>query len=243
VGCAAPPKKEVYNARIYTIDNDEIDVVNLHLWEKKFQFSSEAFNPRWRGSLEKVDLPFGELASAVKVDDNLTQVNFRDGRSDLFNEFFEDEYNLRGYSIYGPFEINATLVRGVVFLDENGEPVSRETVAISPIIPPVEHTDRFVTFDGDIVSGKLAGKTIDILTSYGKVTIDYRLIFEIRVNREQDDIKEVVQLKNGDIVSGYIDPPRFKMELAGGQEITMGADKLNRVLFGRPVATEDVEKR
>jgi len=242
-GCVSPQGKVSYNARVYTINNEEIDLKNLHLWEKKFQFPSQNFHPRWRGSLERIDLGFAEIAMAMEVDDNLTKVIFRDGHTDYFQEFFEDEYNLRGWSPYGQFDINATLIRGIIFLDENGNPVGDGDNPIPPIVQQAESTDRFVTFDGDIISGKLLGDRIMIRTNYGEIFLNKELISEIRINREQEEVKEMVQFKNGDILSGYIEPPRFEMELEGGQKISMGVDELSRILFSRPVATEDVEKR
>jgi len=188
-------------------------------------------------------LDFADIVMAREIDDDFTEVVFRDGHTDVFQEFFEDEYNLRGWSPYGQFDINATLVRGIVFLDDSGCPVGGSSCSIEPIEAPRESTDRFVTFDGDIISGTLLGKRIKIRTSYGTISLGRDLIAEIRVSREQDEVKEIIQFNNGDIISGYIEPPRFQMQLEGGQVVTMGADELSRILFSRPVATEDVEKR
>lgn len=242
-GCASAPKPTGHNVRVYTINNEEIDLKNLHLWEKKFQFASESFHPRWRGSLQQIELDFNDIAMAMKLNEDETEVLFRDGRTDVFQEFFEDEYNLRGWSPYGRFDINATLVRGIVFLDESGCPVGVKQCGIPPIAETMDSTDRFVTFEGDIVSGRLLNDTITIRAPYGKIAISRDLISEVRINRDQDEIKEMVQFANGDIISGYIEPARFEMEIAGGQVVTMGADELTRILFSRPVATEAEERR
>lgn len=237
--CASPPEPLVYNARLYTVNNEEIIVRNLKLWEKNYQVETQVFHPRWRESLKMVNLDFGEIASAQQIDEEVTRVRFRNGREDEFTEFFEDEYNLKGWSDYGPFEISATLVRGLIFLDENGNIVPRAVTEILPLIPPPEELDRFVTFDGDIVSGDILGEKFKIQTAYGTLLLDRELISEIRIDRERDDLMEIVNFKNGDIISGWIDPPLFRMKISGGQEITMEVENLSRILFTRPVATEE----
>jgi len=237
--CASPPPPPVYNARLYTINNEEIIVRNLKLWEKNYQIETQSFHPRWRESLRLVNIDFGEIASAEQMDDEVTRVKFRNGREDEFTEFFEDEYNLKGWSAYGPFEISATLVRGLIFLDEDGNEVRQAVTEIAPVIPAPEKLDRFVTFDGDIISGNILGDSFEIQTAYGTLSLDRELISEIRIDRERDDLLDIVNFKNGDIISGWIDPPRFRMEISDGQEISMEVENLSRILFARPVAMEE----
>lgn len=237
--CATPPPPRVFNARLYTVDNQEITLRNLKVFEKNYQIESEEFRPRWRQSLELVNLKFDEIAAAQKIDGNITRVRFRDGSEDDFSEFFEDEYNLRGWSEHGPFEINATLVRGLVFLDEKGFPVTGEEYEIPPVIPPPEYIDKFVTFDGDIISGDILADRFKIQTAYGTLFLNRDLIAEIHINREGDDLIEIVNLKNGDIISGFLQPPRLQMKLSDDQVITMNVEQLSRVLFARPVAVEE----
>ncbi|MCX6349995.1 MAG: hypothetical protein NTV79_10940 [Candidatus Aureabacteria bacterium] len=239
--CVIAPPPRVYNARLYTVDNQEIVVQDLKLWEKDYQIESQEFHPRWRQSLEKVNLDFGDIVSAEKLEgeQDVTRILFRDGRQDNFNEFFEDEYNLRGWSDRGPFEINASLVRGVVFLDPALAPVAGSGSRIPPIVFPPEYQDRFITFGGDIISGEVLTEEFAIKTDYGALTVATENVQEIRVDRETDTIREIVIFSNGDILSGLIDPPRIEMRSAAGELVSMNFDQLSRVLFSRPVAKEE----
>ena len=90
VSCVVPLKAPVYDAKLFTVNNEEILVRNLRIWEKNYQIESKTFHPRWRQSLELINLDFDEVASAEKVDEEITRVRFRDGREDDFAEFFED---------------------------------------------------------------------------------------------------------------------------------------------------------
>ena len=241
VSCVTALPPRVYNARLYTVDNQEIVVQDLKLWEKDYQIESQEFHPRWRQSLEKVNLEFGDIASAEKLEgeQDVTRILFRDGRQDNFNEFFEDEYNLRGWSDRGPFEISASLVRGVVFLDPALAPVAGSGSRIPLIVFPPEYQDRFITFGGDIISGEVLTEEFAIKTDYGALTVATENVQEIRVDRETDTIREIVIFNNGDILSGLIDPPRIEMRSAVGELVAMNFDQLSRVLFSRPVAKEE----
>lgn len=239
--CASPPPPPPLIARLYTVDNQEIILRNLKCFEKDYYVESEEFRPRWRQSLELVPLPFAAIASARKIGRDVTRVKFRDGSEDDFNEFFVDEYNLRGWSDYGPFEINSSLLRGLVFLDEAGEPVTGEATEIPPVIPPPEYNDRFITFDGDIISGEILEESFKLRAAYGTLDLSRELLAVITIDREGEVLKEIVELKNGDIISGFIEPSRIRMKVADDQVVTMDAEQLSRVLFARPVAVEEEE--
>ncbi len=129
--CATTPPPPDYNVQIHTVDNQQINLCNFKVFEKNYQIDSQAFRARWRQSLALVTLPFEDVASARKISRFITRVRFRDGSEDDFTEFFVDDYNMKGWSGYGPFEINATLVRGLVFVDENGNPVGGRLPPIS----------------------------------------------------------------------------------------------------------------
>jgi hypothetical protein len=244
VSCVTTPPARVFNARLHTVDNQEIVVKDLKLWEKSYQIESQEFHPRWRQSLETVSLDFGDIASAEKLTDeaDVTRVMFRSGRQDDFNEFFEDDYNLRGWSDHGPFEISASLVRGVIFLDPSLAPVSAAASRIAPVVFAPEYQDRLITFSGDVISGEVLTEEFAVTTEYGKLTIAAGEVQEIHVDRETDTIREIVRFINGDILSGLIEPPRVEMRTAGGELMTMNFDQLSRVLFGRPVAKIEEEK-
>ena len=138
-GCASAPPPPIYNARLYTVDNETINLRDVHVYEESYRLESQEFRARWRQSLNLETIPFAEIAAAEKIDDYTTLIQFRDGRKDDFTDFFVDEYNLIGWSEYGPLEINATLLRGLVFTDSNFRPVlGDETMEIEPIV----HTSR-----------------------------------------------------------------------------------------------------
>ena len=239
--CASPPPPPPIIARLYTIDNQEIVLRDMKAFEKDYFVESEVFKPRWRQSLELVPLPFSTIASAQKISRDITKVKFRNGNEDEFTEFFVDEYNLKGWSDYGPFEINASLVRGLVFLDEEGRSVTGEETVIPPVIPPPEYADRFITFDGDIVSGEILDKSFKVRAAYGTVDIAKELIAVIVIDREGPVLKQIVELVNGDIVSGFIEPSRIRMKISDDQVVTMDAEQLSRILFARPLAVEEEE--
>lgn len=236
--CVTTPPPPAFNARLYTIDNQEIVVKDLKLWEKNYQIESQEFHPRWRQSLETVNLNFADIASAEKLteENDVTRVIFRSGRQDNFNEFFEDDYNLRGWSDHGPFEISASLVRGVVFLDPALAPLSANASRISPVVFDPEYQDRFITFGGDVISGEILTEEFEITTEYGKLKVAVDDLEEIHVDRETDTVRQIVHFANGDILTGLAEPPRMEMRTAGGELISMNYDQLSRVLFGRPVA-------
>ncbi len=239
--CASPPKPSPIIARLYTIDNQEIVLRDMKAFEKDYFVESEVFRPRWRQSLEQVPLPFSTIASAQKVSKDITEVQFRNGDEDEFTEFFVDEYNLRGWSDYGPFEINASLVRGLVFLDEEGRPVTGRETEIPPVIPPAEYADRFITFDGDIISGDILEEAFKLRAAYGTLNIAKELIAVIIIDREGPVLKQIVELVNGDIISGFVEPARIRMQVSDEQVVTMDVEQLSRILFTRPLAVEEVE--
>ena len=243
-GCASAPPPPVYNARLYTVDNETVDLRDVHVYEEDYRLKSQEFRARWRQSLNLESLPFAEIASAERIDDFETVVQFRDGHEDTFTDFFVDEYNLIGWSDYGPIELNATLLRGLVFTDDHFRPVLGDrTREITPIVHPPKTEDRFITFDGDIVSGRLEKPEFTINTSYGKLNIDRELITDIMVDREGETLQQIVKLKNGDIISGFLEPSRLTMKISGDQEVTLDVDQLSRVRFSRPVALEEAEER
>ncbi len=239
--CASPPKPSPIIARLYTIDNQEIVLRDLKAFEKDYFVESEVLRPRWRQSLELVPLPFSTIASAQKISKEVTQVRFRNGDEDEFTEFFVDEYNLKGWSDYGPFEINASLVRGLVFLDEDGRPVTGEDTVIPPLIPPAEYADRFITFDGDIISGDILEEVFKLRAAYGTLNIAKELIAVIVIDREGPVLKQIVELINGDIISGFVEPARVRMQVSDEQVVTMDVEQLSRILFTRPLAVEEEE--
>lgn len=239
IGCASPTPPRTYDARLYTVNNEEIVVHNLRCWEKNYHVSSKEFHPRWRESLRKENLRFAGVASAVKKEQGRTLVSFRDGRQDEFTDFFVDLYNFTGISDYGPFEINATLVRALVFLDKDGASVSGAGPRISPVVFPLTSIDKFVTFDGDVVSGKVLKKQLKIKTPYDTLLIETGAISEIHVDRESDSLREIVYFKNGDIISGWIQPPEIKVRFSPEKVVTIKFKELSRVLFARPVAAEE----
>ena len=161
--CQTPPKPLVYNVQVHTIDNQQINLCNFKVYDKEFYVESDSFRARWRQSLELVNLPFDNIISAQKIGRFVTRVRFKDGSEDDFTEFFVDSYNLKGWSEYGSFDINATLVRGLVFVDKDGNPLGGEEDArIPPIINDPDIEDRFITFDGDIISGELQAQQFKI---------------------------------------------------------------------------------
>ncbi|MEA1927013.1 MAG: hypothetical protein U9N73_02310 [Candidatus Auribacterota bacterium] len=242
--CATPPKPVSYDVQVHTVDNQQINLCNFKVMEKSYHIESDAFRARWRQSLELVTLPFDDIVSAQKVGRFITRVRFKDGSEDDFTEFFIDKYNMKGWSDYGPFEINATLVRGLVFVDAEGSPVGGEVAGIiPPIISPPETEDRFITFDGDIISGELQDKQFKIRSAYGTLILSGDLIREILIDREAEVLQQIVKLKNGDIISGFLEPPRVKMIISGDQVVSLDVDQLSRVRFGRPVASEEDEER
>ena len=239
IGCASTRPPRTYDARLYTVNNEEIVVHNLRCWEKNVFVASTEFHPRWRESLEKENLDFSRVASAIKNGKSRTLVNFRDGRQDEFTDFFVDFYNFIGVSDYGPFEINATLVRALVFLNKEGHPISGAVSRIPPVVFPASSIDKFVTFDGDVVSGNVMEKRLRIKTPYDTMMIDTGDISEIHVDRESDSLREIVYFKNGDIISGWIQPPEVRVRVSPDKVITIKFKELSRVLFSRPVAEED----
>jgi len=242
--CSTLPPPRIFNARLHTVDNQQIVVKDLKLWEKNHQIESQEFHPRWRQSLETLSLDFGDIASAEKLTDevDVTRVMFRSGHQDDFNEFFEDDYNLRGWSDHGPFEISASLVRGVIFLDTGLAPVCAGASQVCPVVFAPEYQDRFISFGGDVISGEVLTEEFTITTEYGKLTVAAKNVQEIHVDRETDTIREIVRFDNGDILSGLIEPPRMEMRTAGGEILPMSFDQLSRVLFARPVAKLDEEE-
>ncbi|MFH1039216.1 MAG: hypothetical protein V1789_11180 [PVC group bacterium] len=242
--CVTPPPPPSYNVQVHTIDNQQINLCNFKVFEKNYNIESEDFRARWRQSLDLVTLPFADVASARQIGRFITRVRFRDGSEDDFTEFFVDEYNMKGWSEYGPFEINATLVRGLVFVDENGLPAGGEASAGIPlIVPPPLVEDRFITFEGDIISGELLDPRFKIRTAYGTLIIDRDLISEVLIDREAEVLQQVVKLKNGDIISGFLEPPQIKMLVSADQMVTLDVDQLSRIRFARPVASEEDEER
>ncbi len=242
--CVTPPPRVCYNAQVHTVDNEQINLCDFKIYEKNHHLESTAFRARWRESLDLVAIPFDEIASARKIGRYDTRDRFRDGTEDEFSEFFIDEYILKGWSEYGPVELNATLVRGVVFVDEDGNPVGGEGAGyIPPLIPPAEEEDRFVTFEGDIISGRLMAGEFTIRTAYGTLTLDRDLINEIMVDREAEVMQQVAKLKNGDIISGFLEPTQVSMIAPGDQVVTLDIDQLNRIRFSRPVASAETEER
>ncbi len=239
VGCATAPPPRTYDARLFTVNNEEIVVHNLRCWEKNYFVSSKEFHPRWRESLEKENLGFARVASAVTKDKGRTLIKFRDGREDEFTDFFVDLYNFTGISDYGPFEINATLVRALVFLDKDGRPVSGATSRIPPVIFPPTATDKFITFDGDVVSGKVLEKQIKIKTPYDTLLIETADISEIHIDRESDSLRVFIFFKYGAIISGWIEPSVIKVRVSSEKVVTIKFKELSRVLFSRPVAAEE----
>ena len=239
VGCATKRPPRTYDARLYTVNNEEIVVHNLRFYEKYYYLSSKEFHPRWRESLKKENLRFRGIASAVDQADGRTRVNFKDGRHDDFTDFFVDEYNLIGISDYGPFEINATLVRALIFLDKDGRPVPGAVTRVPPVIFPKSSTDKFITFDGDVVSGKVLPEQLTIKTPYDTLSIETDDISEIHIDRESDSLREIVYLKNGDIISGWIEPPEIQIRVSPDKVTTIKFKELSRVLFSRPVAEEE----
>lgn len=242
--CQTPPKPRVYNVQVHTMDNQQINLCNFKIYEKDFHVESAVFHARWRQSLELVTLPFDDIVSARKVGRFITRVQFKDGSEDDFTEFFVDSYNLKGWSEYGSFDINATLVRGLVFVDKDGNPLGGEKDAfIPPIINPPDIEDRFITFDGDIISGELQAQQFKIRTAYGTLILSGDLIGEILIDREAEVLQQVVKMKNGDIISGFLEPPQIKMIISEDQVITLDVDQLSRIRFGRPVTHEEDEER
>lgn len=226
------------------MDNQQINLCNFKVYEKDFHVESDSFRARWRQSLEPVNLPFKDVASARKVGRFITRVRFNDGSEDDFTEFFVDAYNMKGWSEYGPFDINATLVRGLLFVDKDGKPLGGEEFASIPlIITPPDIEDRFITFDGDIISGELQAKQFKIRTAYGTLILAGDLIREILIDREAEVLQQVVKLKNGDIISGFMEPPQIKMIISDDQVVSLDVDQLSRIRFGRPVAHEEDEER
>ncbi len=242
--CVTPPVRVCYNAQVHTVDNEQINLCDFKIYEKNDNLESTAFRARWRDSLDLVAIPFDEVASARQIGRYDTRVWFRDGTEDEFSEFFIDEYIFKGWSEYGPVELNATLVRGVVFVDEEGNPVGGERAGyIPPLIPLPQEEDRFVTFEGDIISGRLVAGEFTIRTAYGTLTLDRDLINEIMVDREAEVMQQVAKLKNGDIISGFLVPTQVSMIAPGDQVVTLDIDQLNRIRFSRPVANEEAEER
>ena len=242
--CQTPPKPLVYNVQVHTMDNQQINLCNFKVYDKEFYVESDSFRARWRQSLELVTLPFDDIVSAQKVGRFITRVRFKDGSEDDFTEFFVDSYNMKGWSEYGPFDINATLVRGLVFVDKDGNPICDVEAACIPLtITPPDIEDRFITFDGDIISGELQAKQFKIRTAYGTLILAGDLIGEIIVDREAEVLQQVVKMKNGDIISGFMEPPQVKMIISDDQVITLDVDQLSRIRFGRPVTHEEDEER
>ena len=242
--CQTPPKPLVYNVQVHTMDNQQINLCNFKVYDKEFYVESDSFRARWRQSLELVNLPFDNIISAQKIGRFITRVRFKDGSEDDFTEFFVDSYNLKGWSEYGSFDINATLVRGLVFVDKDGNPLGGEEDArIPPIINAPDIEDRFITFDGDIISGELQARKFKIRTAYGTLILAGDLIGEIIVDREAEVLQQVVKMKNGDIISGFMEPPQVKMIISDDQVITLDVDQLSRIRFGRPVTHEEDEER
>ncbi len=242
--CVSTPPPVCYNVEIHTVDNEQINLCEFRVYEKNHNLESHAFRARWRESLDLVAIPFDDVASARQIGRFDTRVRFRDGTEDDFSEFFVDEYVLMGWSEYGPFQINAALVRGLVFVDDQGNPVGGpEAGYIPPRIPPPLEEDRFITFDGDIVSGQLEADEFTIRTAYGTLTIDRDLINEIMVDREAEIMQQVAKLNNGDIISGFLEPTQVRMLIPGDQAVTLDIDQLSRIRFSRPVAGEGSQER
>ena len=242
--CQTPPKPAVYNVQVHTMDNQQINLCNFKVFEKKYHVETDSFRARWRQSLQLVTLPFDDIISAQKVGRFVTRVQFMDGSEDDFTEFFVDAYNMKGWSEYGAFEINATLVRGLVFMDKDGKPLGGDEAASVPlIITPPDVEDRFVTFDGDIISGELQAKQFKIRTAYGTLILEGDLISGILIDREAEVLQQIVKMKNGDIISGFMEPPQVKMIISDDQVITLDVDQLSRIRFGRPVTHEEDEER
>ena len=242
--CQTTPKEPIYNVQVHTMDNQQINLCNFRIYEKDFHVESAAFRARWRQSLELVTLPFDDIVSARKIGRFVTRVKFKDGSEDDFTEFFVDSYNLKGFSEYGSFDMNATLVRGLVFVDKDGHPFGEDKdVSIPPIVNYPDTEDRFITFDGDIISGELQAKQFKIRTAYGTLILSGDLIQEILIDREAEVLQQVVKMKNGDIISGFMEPPQVKMIISDDQVITLDVDQLSRIRFGRPVTHEEDEER
>ena len=244
VACVSTPPPVYHYAQIHTMDNKQINLCDFTIFEKNHNMESTAFTARWRESLKLVTLPFEDIASAQKIGRFDTRVHFRNGTEDDFSEFFIDEYIFKGCSEYGPFQINAALVRGIVFVDKEGNPVGGEKAGyIPPFIPPVLEEDRFVTFDGDIISGKLAASEFTMRTAYGTINLQRDLINEIMIDREAEIMQQVARLKNGDIITGFLEPTQVRMNISGGQSVVLDVDQLSRIRFSQPVASEEAEER
>jgi len=133
---------------------------------------------------------------------------------------------------------------GIVFVDEDGRPVvGGDSSFIPPIIPLPDTEDRFVTFDGDIISGELQATHFKIRTAYGTLILDRDLILEILIDRESEVLQQIAKLKNGDIISGFMEPTQVKMLISDDQLVTLNVDQLSRIRFSRPVVHEEEEER
>lgn len=242
--CATTPPSVSYNVQVHTVDNKQINLCDFKLYDNNHNLESTAFRARWRETLNLVTIPFEDVASARQIGSSETRVRFRDGTEDDFTEFFVDEYSLKGWSEYGPVALNATLVRGVVFVDKDGIPIGGEEAGyVPPLIPPAQQEDRLVTFEGDVVSGRLVDSEFTIRTAYGTLTLDRELINEVMVDREAEIMQQVAKLKNGDVISGFLEPTQVRMMISGGQVVTLDVDQLSRIRFARPVASEEDEER
>lgn len=237
-GCASTPPAEVNAVRLYTVDNQEILVRDLKVWEKNFQVESRRFRPRWRHSLERIPIDFDRIAAAETIAPGLARVYFRSGGWDDFEGLFVDEYTFRGWTEYGPFEIDASLINGLVFLDDRLRPVPGDLEEVSPVVIPPEYLDRLVTFEGDVISGEIIDGEYLIKTDYGRLTLSQDKLAMILVDREGDSLLQVAHLKNGDVIRGWIEPGRVWMRIQEDQEISLEFDQLHRVLFRRPVAVD-----
>lgn len=236
--CATPPSPEVNAALLHTVDNQEILVRDLRVWEKNYQVESRRFHPRWRQSLERIALNFEDMAAAETVAPDRARVYFRSGGWDEFEDLFVDEYSLRGWTEYGPFEIDASLIHGLVFLDHDLRPVRRDFDRITPVEIPAEYTDRLVTFEGDVISGGILEDEFLIMTPYGRLRLERPQLASIVVDREGDSLRQIVHFANGDVIRGWIEPGFVTMRMESGQEVAMEFDRLSRVLFRRPVAVD-----
>ncbi len=100
-----------------------------------------------------------------------------------------------------------------------------------------------ITFEGDIISGELLAPRYKIRTAYGTLILDRDLISEILIDREAEVLQQVAKLKNGDIISGFLEPTQIQMQVSDDQMVTLDVDQLSRIRFARPVASEEDEER
>jgi peptidoglycan-associated lipoprotein len=108
------------------------------------------------------------------------------------------------------------------------------------VVPSALAVDELMLLDGSRLSGDLDDAGITLMTPRGPVPVTRDRVW--RLVLDSGATGDIVNLRNGTRLSGWVDRPRYSLRLPGGETRTLARQDIGVIKLGPPSAAADVRR-